>query len=66
MTASKITQIRAMIMEKLEWVLETCNSRNVIIVDRAGTSGFLEVDRPNVEELSQYHMEELSMKISWS
>jgi hypothetical protein len=59
MTASKITQIRVMNMEKLEWVLQMGNSRNVI-VDRARTFRFLEVDRPNVEELSQSHMEGLS------
>jgi hypothetical protein len=61
MTASKIIQSRAMIMEELEWVLEMGNSRNVI-TDMAIIFGFLEVDEPNVEQLFQFHLEELSNK----
>jgi hypothetical protein len=44
-------------MEKLEWVLEMGNSRN-IITDTAIIFGFLEVNEPNVEQLFQSHLEE--------
>jgi hypothetical protein len=59
MAASTSIQIRAMIMEKLEWVLEMGNSRNVI-TDMAIIFGFLEVDEPTVEQLFQFHLKELS------
>jgi hypothetical protein len=48
MTTIKITQIKVQIMEKLESMLETGNSRHAI-VDMATTVGSDDADEANVE-----------------